>query len=121
MAFGVGYLSGLDFDERVFVAGTWTGKASVQAALCGAALEMVHRRSWNGQVEETWAKTVFVCMVSGIIVGGPFASVWVGYFGEKAVGLAKYLELDQDKLSPTAPSPVMSHTAPRVSNESVKN
>jgi hypothetical protein len=51
---------------------------------------MVNRRSWNGQVEETWAKTVFVCMVSGIIVGGPFASVWVGYFGDKAVGLAKY-------------------------------
>ncbi|KAI8912596.1 Cation/H+ exchanger, partial [Gorgonomyces haynaldii] len=75
-AFGVGYSLGFNADERIFVSGLWTGKASVQATLCSVALEMVHHRGL-GQAEERHALVVFMAMVSAILIGVPFATIWV--------------------------------------------
>jgi Kef-type K+ transport system membrane component KefB len=93
-AFLTSYFCHLELEECIFISGTWAGKASVQATLCSAALEMVHLRSMKGQIEEEYAKIVFMSMVSAILLGGPFAGLWVSYFGKKAVGLAKHIEVE---------------------------
>jgi Kef-type K+ transport system membrane component KefB len=78
---------GLDGKESMFVSGLWTGKASIQATLCGAAMEMVHRHHLENQVEQEYAKLVFLCMVCSIVVGVPTASSWVSMFGKVPLGI----------------------------------
>jgi hypothetical protein len=55
-----------------------TGKVfipDIKAALCGAALEIVHARNLVGKEEENYAKLVFMCMLSAILIGCPTAVI----------------------------------------------
>ncbi|KAH6568315.1 hypothetical protein BASA62_005528 [Batrachochytrium salamandrivorans] len=72
---------GLSTAEARFWCGMWTGKASVQATLCGAALELVHHRGLEGSQQEIYARVVFCGMISAIVVGIPFASGWASSYG----------------------------------------
>ena len=54
---------------------------------------MIHRQHLQGTIKESYAQIVFMAMVSAILVGGPFAGLWVGYFGKKVVGLGKHVEV----------------------------
>ncbi|KAJ3274579.1 hypothetical protein HDV01_002464 [Terramyces sp. JEL0728] len=79
-------LADLSEEEAFFIAGIWTGKASIQATLCGVALEKVHEHHLEGKPEEKYAQIVFLCLVCAIIIGVPFASIWVGLFGKVQIG-----------------------------------
>ncbi|KAJ3315303.1 Sodium/hydrogen exchanger 9B2 [Boothiomyces sp. JEL0838] len=79
-------LADLSEEEAFFIAGIWTGKASIQATLCGVALEKVHEHHLHGKPEQQYAQIVFLCLVCSIIIGVPFASIWVGIFGKDQIG-----------------------------------
>ncbi|KAJ1569877.1 hypothetical protein HK096_011280 [Nowakowskiella sp. JEL0078] len=74
--------AGFKWKESVFVCGTWCGKASVQAALCHATYDYIHHYHLEGTVEEQYSRIVFACMLSAIIIGGPFAATWVSFFAK---------------------------------------
>ncbi|KAJ3000682.1 Na(+)/H(+) antiporter [Globomyces sp. JEL0801] len=78
--------AGLSDAEAMFVCGLWSGKASIQATLCESALEMVHKYKLEGTEEEEYAKIVFLCMVSAIVIGAPSASNWVLIYGKNPLG-----------------------------------
>ncbi|EGF79597.1 hypothetical protein BATDEDRAFT_26048 [Batrachochytrium dendrobatidis JAM81] len=71
----------LSDEEAYFWCGMWTGKASVQATLCGAALELVHHQGLEGSPQEAHARVVFCGMISAILIGVPFASGWASSYG----------------------------------------
>lgn len=103
-AYWTGIFSGLDRAESFFVCGLWTGKASIQATLCSAALEMVHRHGLDEQGPEAkYAKIVFLCMVSSIVLGVPSASTWVKLHGKVPLGLREGHESSSSLQSLTSP------------------
>ncbi|KAJ3382450.1 Sodium/hydrogen exchanger 9B2 [Entophlyctis sp. JEL0112] len=73
--------AGLSIDEQIFTCGLWAGKASVQAALSTTTIELVHQHKLLGTDADEKSRIVFACMVSAIMLGGPFAAGWVAIFG----------------------------------------
>ncbi len=45
---------------------------------------MVHSLNLSGEPEEYYAKLVFMCMVSAIVIGGPLAGIWVANVSKDA-------------------------------------
>ncbi|KAJ3076864.1 Sodium/hydrogen exchanger 9B2 [Podochytrium sp. JEL0797] len=84
LSFLTAQLAGLTVDEQVFTCGLWAGKASVQAALSTTTIELVHQYKLQGTEADKFSRIVFACMVSAIMLGGPFAASWVSVFGHKA-------------------------------------
>nr|KAJ3404816.1 Sodium/hydrogen exchanger 9B2 [Polyrhizophydium stewartii] len=94
--------------EAKLWSGLWTGKASVQATLCGAALELVHHRGLDGTVQATYARTVFCAMISAILIGIPFASGWASWFASNGPQTAAALASQPTTSAAFAATPNMS-------------
>ncbi|KAJ3107500.1 Sodium/hydrogen exchanger 9B2 [Physocladia obscura] len=76
-------MAGMSIDEQIFTSGLWAGKASVQAALSTTTIELVYKfKLLNTEADEN-SRIVFACMVSAIMLGGPFAAAWVSVFGNQ--------------------------------------
>ncbi|KAJ3244267.1 Sodium/hydrogen exchanger 9B2 [Chytriomyces hyalinus] len=83
ISFFTAQLAGLTIDEQIFTCGIWTGKASVQAALSTTTMELVQQYKLQNTAADEYSQIVFACMVSAIMLGGPFAAWWVSVFGQK--------------------------------------
>ncbi|KAI9204370.1 uncharacterized protein BJ171DRAFT_581951 [Polychytrium aggregatum] len=67
-------LVGFGHIESMYASGVWIGKASVQATLCTAAIEMVHSVHFEHRRENYYSQVVFVGMVTATLLAPPIAS-----------------------------------------------
>lgn len=82
--------SGLDINEKLFVALAWTPKATVQAALSPMALDIVRAR--NDMENEARAKLVLTIAVLAIMITAPLGAIAIALTGPKLLHKAEYSE-----------------------------
>ncbi|KAI8622551.1 hypothetical protein BC830DRAFT_1088749 [Chytriomyces sp. MP71] len=92
ISFFTAQLAGLSIDEQIFTCGIWTGKASVQAALSTTTMDLVHQYKLTNTAADEYSRIVFACMVSAIMLGGPFAAWWVSVFGQRTGAVEDIVE-----------------------------
>ncbi|XP_032515452.2 sodium/hydrogen exchanger 9B2-like isoform X2 [Danaus plexippus] len=82
MTFGCG----LNGKEKLFIGLTWMAKATVQAALGPAALDLVHNGKTAGQPqaeEETHAKIILAVSVLSVVISAPLGAILIAVTGPR--------------------------------------
>ncbi|RKP16304.1 hypothetical protein ROZALSC1DRAFT_31703, partial [Rozella allomycis CSF55] len=75
-------LEGFTKKQRLFIAGGWTAKATVQAALSYVTLEVVLEKNIMGD-ERIYAEQMSTVMVFAILMCAPFCATWIQSMGRK--------------------------------------
>ncbi|KAJ3077589.1 Sodium/hydrogen exchanger 9B2, partial [Quaeritorhiza haematococci] len=73
---------GVEWERRVFVAGAYTGKATVQAALSSTALEGAIQFSLGAQ-PIAWGEQILTTLVLAILCSTSWCALFVRFFAEK--------------------------------------
>ncbi|CAG9119507.1 unnamed protein product [Plutella xylostella] len=84
--FAVSFGCGLNNKEKLFIGLTWTAKATVQAALGPAALDLVHAGQTAGlpnAVEEMHAKALLTISVLSVVICAPLGAVLIALTGPR--------------------------------------
>ncbi|XP_059616987.1 sodium/hydrogen exchanger 9B2 isoform X2 [Phlebotomus argentipes] len=83
IAFG----DGLNWKEKVFVALSWSAKATVQAALGPVAMK--HLTAQSSDEERTWADQVLTICVLSIVLTAPLGAIMISITGPKLLTKTK--------------------------------
>ncbi|XP_075974794.1 sodium/hydrogen exchanger 9B2-like isoform X2 [Anticarsia gemmatalis] len=82
--FFVSFGCGLNSKEKIFIGVTWMAKATVQAALGPAALDLVTNGQSTGDPnEETYAKTLLAVSVLSVVISAPLGALLIAITGPK--------------------------------------
>lgn len=71
---------------RLFVGGSWLAKATVQAALASAPLDLIRagkRKDDDFEQWENWGKDIITTSVFAILLTAPAGLLFINYFGER--------------------------------------
>lgn len=71
---------------RLFIAGSWIPKATVQAALASTPLDMIlefKRDEPDFQKWQDWGKDITTTAIFAIIITAPIGLVFISYYGDK--------------------------------------
>ncbi|KAG7306093.1 hypothetical protein JYU34_008677 [Plutella xylostella] len=101
--FAVSFGCGLNNKEKHFIGLTWTAKATVQAALGPAALDLVHAGQSAGlpnDVEEMHAKALLTISVLSVVICAPLGAVLIALTGPRL------LSRSEDEGPSNSPAPV---------------
>ncbi|KAJ8730659.1 hypothetical protein PYW08_002072 [Mythimna loreyi] len=82
----VSFGCGLNSKEKIFIGLTWTAKATVQAALGPAALDLVNNGQTSGATkadEEYYAKTILAVSVLSVMISAPLGALLIALAGPK--------------------------------------
>ncbi|CAH0406873.1 unnamed protein product [Chilo suppressalis] len=86
VTFFVSYGCGLNNKEKLFIGLTWMAKATVQAALGPAALDLVHNGKTAGSPladEEYYAKTLLAVSVLSVVISAPLGAILIAITGPR--------------------------------------
>nr|XP_037870584.1 sodium/hydrogen exchanger 9B2 isoform X5 [Bombyx mori] len=83
--FLVSFGCGLNYKEKLFISLTWMAKATVQAALGPAALDLVHRSQTTGESNkrEVYAETLLAVSVLSVMLSAPLGALLIAVTGPK--------------------------------------
>ncbi|XP_030025363.1 sodium/hydrogen exchanger 9B2 isoform X1 [Manduca sexta] len=84
--FLVSFGCGLNSKEKIFISFTWMAKATVQAALGPAALDMVHNGQTAGapkEEEESHAKALLAVSVLSVVLSAPLGALLIALTGPR--------------------------------------
>lgn len=84
--FLVSFGCGLNSKEKLFIGLTWTAKATVQAALGPAALDLVHSGQSSGlppAEEEAYAKAILTISVLSVVISAPLGALLIALTGPR--------------------------------------
>ncbi|XP_045534583.1 sodium/hydrogen exchanger 9B2, partial [Papilio machaon] len=84
--FFVSFGCGLNKREKLFIGVTWLAKATVQAALGPAALDLVRSGQTSGLSpidEEKYAKTILAMSVLSVVLSAPLGAILIAITGPK--------------------------------------
>ncbi|XP_026733152.1 sodium/hydrogen exchanger 9B2-like isoform X3 [Trichoplusia ni] len=84
--FFVSFGCGLNSKEKLFIGLTWTAKATVQAALGPAALDLVNSGQTAGDTrenEEFYAKAILAVSVLSVVISAPLGALLIALAGPK--------------------------------------
>ncbi|XP_050562031.1 sodium/hydrogen exchanger 9B2 isoform X2 [Spodoptera frugiperda] len=84
--FFVSFGCGLNSKEKIFIGLTWTAKATVQAALGPAALDLVNSGQTSGAAkadEEYYAKAILAVSVLSVMISAPLGALLIAVAGPK--------------------------------------
>ncbi|CAH0714537.1 unnamed protein product, partial [Brenthis ino] len=84
--FFISFGCGLNAKEKFFIGLTWLAKATVQAALGPAALDLVHSGQTTGvspTEEEKYAKTILAVSVLSVIISAPIGAILIALTGPR--------------------------------------
>eukprot|EP00892_Ulva_mutabilis_P007649 jgi/Ulvmu1/5256/UM022_0049.1 len=85
-AWVVTFGANLNIKERLFIAGSWIPKATVQAALASTPLDMILEFKSDEpdfQKWKTWGKDITTTAIFAIIITAPIGLVFISYYGDK--------------------------------------
>ncbi|XP_049868372.1 sodium/hydrogen exchanger 9B2-like isoform X2 [Pectinophora gossypiella] len=86
ITFVISFGCGLNKKEKLFIGLTWTAKATVQAALGPAALDLVNSGSSAGlpkEEEEYYAKALLAMSVLSVVISAPTGAILIALAGPK--------------------------------------
>jgi solute carrier family 9B (sodium/hydrogen exchanger), member 1/2 len=72
--------------HRLFIGGAWLAKATVQAALASAPLDLItayKRDSADYDEWHSWGKDIVTTAVFSIVITAPLGLIFITYFGDK--------------------------------------
>ncbi|XP_046962130.1 sodium/hydrogen exchanger 9B2-like isoform X2 [Vanessa cardui] len=84
--FLISFGCGLNNKEKLFIGLTWLAKATVQAALGPAALDLVHngQTAGNSSVdEERYAKAILAVSVLSVVISAPIGAILIALAGPR--------------------------------------
>lgn len=84
--FFVSFGCGLNSKEKIFIGLTWTAKATVQAALGPAALDLVNSGQTSGAAKEDelyYAKAILAVSVISVVISAPLGALLIALTGPK--------------------------------------
>ncbi|CAB3223254.1 unnamed protein product [Arctia plantaginis] len=82
----VSFGCGLNSKEKLFIGLTWMAKATVQAALGPAALDMVRNGQTTGiarELEESYAKALLTISVLSVVISAPLGALMIAITGPR--------------------------------------
>ncbi|CAH2108469.1 unnamed protein product [Euphydryas editha] len=86
VTFFVSFGCGLNRKEKLFIGLTWLAKATVQAALGPAALDLVHNGQTTGNPvleEERYAKAILAISVLSVVISAPIGAILIALTGPR--------------------------------------